>query len=633
LAAAGAVTPPIVAPAHASTNVARAWGLNNDGQLGNGSTENRALPVEVSELQGATAIAGGSRHSLALLTDGTVRAWGENFYGQLGDGTREDSPLPMPVTGVREATAIAAGEDHSLALLKNGTVVSWGQNGSGQLGDGTTTDSDIPVPVSGLSEVTAISAGGSFSLALLKSGAVMAWGEDFYGQLGDGSKVGSDLPVLVSGLSAVTAISAGFRHSLAVLAGGTVMAWGENRYGQLGDGTETERDVPVAVGGLSGVTAVSAGRRQSLALLAKGGVMAWGDNEEGQLGVGSDNGPDQCGSLPSLACSRTPVAVSGLSEVKSISAGVHNLAMRANGTIAAWGENKFGELGDGTSSGPELCGPFAIPCAMSPIEVNEPKAVTGISAGEAHSLTFGLAPPAGPLPELGRCVRVAGGGAYAGASPLCVALSSTHTGHFEWLPGPGVNAGFNDDLGETVLETVGKDRVRCLAGSIEGDYVGAKAAVVNHLRMRGCTDSTTSANCQSSPLEERVIETSTPLEGELGFIRSGAKPSVGWDLRPKPPATLLVSFECGSGAISAAIALEGSVIGRVLPLDSMSSGFKLDFAQTAGRQIPESFEGEARSVLTLTATSLGGANTAERAGLSSLGHRVGEEPLEIKAKV
>jgi alpha-tubulin suppressor-like RCC1 family protein len=632
MAMASILAMPIASSAQASLNVAKAWGLNHHGELGDGTTENSTVPVEVGGLQGVTAVASGTHHSLALLADGTVMAWGENFHGQLGDGTNEDRASPVQVRGLREVTAVAAGEGHSLALLKDGTVMAWGENSYGQLGDGGTANSDLPVAVADLSEVVAISAGGSFSLAVLKDGAVAAWGEGFYGQLGDGNTADSDLPVAVAGLAGVTAISAGFRHGLALLADGTVKSWGANEYGQLGDGTETERALPVAVSGLSGVTAIAAGKNHSLAVVAQGAVMAWGNNEEGQLGVGSHIGPEECGISPLFACSRTPVAVSGLSGVKVISAGAHSLAMRSNGTVMAWGQNKFGQLGDGTSTGPEVCSPFAIPCSTVPVEVSEPKALAGISAGAAHSLAFGPAPPAGPLPELGRCISVASGGAYRGTSPRCIAVSRTHTGHFEWLPGPGSNASFKDDVREPVLETVRKRRVTCLVAVLEGEYTGAKAATVSHLAMRGCTDTTTNASCQSGPVDS-VIDSSVPLESELGFIRSGEKPRVGWELHPKPPSTSLASFACGSGANTAAVTLAGSVIARVLPIDRMSSVFDVGYAESGGYQIPEAFEGSARDVLTLSAAALTGTQTSEQAGLSSIATRTGGEQLEIKAKV
>ena len=129
-----------------------AWGCNDSGQLGNGTTTDSDVPVAVSGLGGVTAIAAGADHSLALLSDGTVMAWGYNGSGQLGNGTTTDSDVPVAVSGLSgTVTAIAGGGTHSLALLSDGTVMAWGRNGSGQLGNGTTTDSHVPVAVSGLS--------------------------------------------------------------------------------------------------------------------------------------------------------------------------------------------------------------------------------------------------------------------------------------------------------------------------------------------------------------------------------------------------------------------------------------------------------------------------------------------------
>jgi alpha-tubulin suppressor-like RCC1 family protein len=117
------------------------------------------------------------------------------------------------------------------------------------------------------------------------SPSVLAWGANQGGQLGDGATERSDVPVGVSGLSGVTAVSGGADFSLALLSDGTVMAWGENGFGELGDGsTEEKSDVPVAVSGLSEVTAIAAGGNHSLALLRNGTVVAWGEGSWGQLG-------------------------------------------------------------------------------------------------------------------------------------------------------------------------------------------------------------------------------------------------------------------------------------------------------------------------------------------------------------
>ncbi len=619
-----------VPTAEAAGNVAFGWGFNEDGELGDGTTEDRAMPIELAGLGSVSAVAAGDHHSLALLPDGSVMAWGENAHGQLGDGGTAGSRSPVPVRGLTEAAMVAAGGRHSLALLRNGDVVAWGDNESGQLGDGTTESSDVPVAVSNLSGVASIAAGGSFSLALLRNGSVRAWGENFFGQLGNRTAQGSDVPVAVSGLEGATAITAGFRHSLALLSGGTVMAWGNNRAGQLGDGSTTGSDVPVAVGSLSGVTAVSAGVGQSLAVVG-GAVMAWGSNERGQLGVGNDIGPELCGALAVFACSRVPVSVGGLAGAATVSAGSHSLALLHDGAVMAWGPNNAGQLGIGSVSGPEVCGVPATPCSTVPVVSHTPDAAVRISAGGEFSLSVDPSPRQ-RLPELGRCVAVAGGGAYGGTTPRCVALSHTHDGHFEWLAGPGARSKLEGTLSEPKFETVGKNRLSCVSGRLEGEYTGPKTAAIDHLRLTGCRASFPSASCQSGVAQEGAIESSVPLEGELGFIVAGERPRVGWAIRPQAPGSYVASFGCGAGTTTTVMTLEGSVIGRVTPIDQMVATFELRYAQSSGKQIPEALEGGVREVLTLVTAPLVGAATTEQVGINSKAALTGEEALEIKAK-
>jgi YD repeat-containing protein len=326
-----------------------AWGNNDSGELGNGTTIRSSTPVPVSGLAEVAAVAGGSDHSLALRTDGTVWAWGYKGLGALGDGTRTDSSTPVPVSGLTEVTAIAAGHSHSLAVRADGTVWAWGSNRLGQLGDGTQSDSSTPVRVAGLSEVVAVSGGGDHSLALRADGTVWAWGYNAYGQLGnptptDGSTANwSTTPLAVSDLSAVTAIAASGYFNLALRTDGTVWAWGYNGFGQLGDGTTTDSWRPVPASGLSEVTAIAAGPAGShaLALRTDGTVWAWGHD-----------GYDQLGYRKTTAAS-PPVAVSGLSGVTAIAAGdQQSLALRVDSTAWQWGATWTGDLGSGTSPTP-----------------------------------------------------------------------------------------------------------------------------------------------------------------------------------------------------------------------------------------------------------------------------------------
>jgi alpha-tubulin suppressor-like RCC1 family protein len=354
------------------------------------------------------ALSSGQYHSLALSSDGTLASWGYNNNGQLGNKTTTNSSLPVAVTTAgtplagKVVAAIAANFGSNLVLCTDGTLASWGYNTFGQLGNSTTTTSLVPVavtiagtPLAGKS-VVSVSAGTQHNLVLCADGTLAAWGYNTYGQLGNNKTTSSSIPVAMTtvgsplaGKSVVSVVAGGF-HSLALCSDGTIATWGHNMYGQLGNNTTTSSSVPVAVTtagtALAGKTviAMAAGYFHSLVLCSDGTLATWGYNSNGQLGNSS------------FIQSTVPVAVSssGLlagKTVVALTAGYFQSEVRcSDGTVATWGYNVYGQLGNNSTTQSSI-----------PVLVNTSTLATGerfmaIAGGQSTYHTLGLV--ATPVP-------------------------------------------------------------------------------------------------------------------------------------------------------------------------------------------------------------------------------------------
>ncbi|MEO5913683.1 MAG: cadherin-like beta sandwich domain-containing protein [Luteolibacter sp.] len=386
------------------------WGFNDYGQLGTPSVSGgKSLePVPVSQagvLAGKTIlhVAAGVDHSLALCSDGKVVAWGKGNNGELGDGSWENHGLPVAVDASgallgKTVVAVAAGNSYSLALCSDGTVVSWGANSDGELGTGVLGYTNVPVAVSVAGAlagktVVAIAAGSGHSLALCSDGKVVAWGVNFFGELGSGTTLGSGVPVAVKTEGAllgktVVGIAAGYSHSLALCSDGVVVAWGENSYGQLGNGSTTNSSVPVVVtadtGALAGRkrVAIGAGSAHSFVVCANGTVAGWGNDADGELG----NNSTVNSSLP--VAMDTSGALAGKIVISATGGANHSLMFCKDGTAAACGVNE-GTLGNSTDVA------SLVPVAISMTgDFSGRKFVSG-AGGRVHSVAVAAAPLSG----------------------------------------------------------------------------------------------------------------------------------------------------------------------------------------------------------------------------------------------
>jgi alpha-tubulin suppressor-like RCC1 family protein len=333
----------------------KCWGANESGELGDGTTVSKSIPVKVIGLGSPiSAVSVNFGHACALTASGGVKCWGGNAYGELGDGTTDNRLSPVDVTGLTSGVmAISTGYGYSCALTADGGVKCWGLNYEGQLGDGTcSAQSTVPVDVVGLaSGVTAISTGTDHACAVLAGGGIKCWGVNSEGQLGDGTYNQRCAPVDVVGLGGGARwVSSGMFATCAVTTGGGAMCWGGNGFGVLGNGTNENSPEPSDVIGLtSGVTTIALGDGNACAVTINGGLKCWGDNGYNQLrfGIGgTSNVP-----IDKLEYPTSVISVSVGSEDICIITGTHQLV--------CWGGNWNGELGNGTTS--TVWSPFNVP--------------------------------------------------------------------------------------------------------------------------------------------------------------------------------------------------------------------------------------------------------------------------------
>jgi len=327
-----------------------------------------------SGAQPVTKIAAGYNHSLFLKSDGSLWAMGDNKdlfgnnCGQLGDGTYNNTNLPELIV-ISNVTAIAAGYYHSLFIKSDGSLWAMGDNAYGQLGDGTYNNTNLPELIVA-SNVTAVAAGAYFSLFLKGDGSLWAMGDNYYGQLGDGTtnndngNYNTNRPEQIVA-SNVTAIAAGQVHSLFLKSDGSLWVMGFNGNGRLGDGgIESSINFPEQIVA-SNVTAIATESGASYNLFLKGDGSLWGmgDNRLGQLGDGTN-----------IDASRPEQIVA--SNVTAIATGAaHSLFLKNDGSLWGMGWNDYwGQLGDGTYNDTNLP------------EMIVAGGVKTISAGEQHTL-------------------------------------------------------------------------------------------------------------------------------------------------------------------------------------------------------------------------------------------------------
>ena len=264
-----------------------AWGGNNSGQVGDGTTENKSAPVQIGTDNDWSDVITSHYSSYALKANGTLWAWGSNGDGQLGDGSTVNVNFPVQIGTDNDWASLSGGYAHVVAIKSNGTAWAWGSNNYGELGDGSTSDSSSPKQVGSSNDWEKIEAGDGYTMALKTDGTMWAWGLNSFGKLGDGSTVNRTLPVQIGTATDWAYISPGWTHTLALKNNGTLWAWGANFSGQLGDGTTINKLEPIQIGFESDWTGVSSGSSCSFAIKSNGTAWSWGYGAAGRLGQGT----------------------------------------------------------------------------------------------------------------------------------------------------------------------------------------------------------------------------------------------------------------------------------------------------------------------------------------------------------
>ncbi len=331
----------------AADGAAWCWGSNNHGQVGDGTKEDRAVPMRVEAPEPFRDVSVFYDTTCATSTTGKVWCWGRNDQGQLGDGTTTDRTGPVLVAGLPEAATVAAGLYHACAAAAEGTVWCWGDGDQGKLGRGSSDDSLVPVQVKNplglpLTGATALALGESFSCALTGDG-VLCWGRGDYGEQGSGKEHDQSFPQLVSGddqgapFGPVEQLHAGFRHACVVRGEGELWCWGHNEYGQAGDPVLHEALLPARVETPGPVTTVGAGGEHTCAALVSGALWCWGRNHCGQIGDGD-----------SMYAVRYPTEVEGARGALEIAARDVHACSRQEDGVRCWGYGHSGRLGNGS---------------------------------------------------------------------------------------------------------------------------------------------------------------------------------------------------------------------------------------------------------------------------------------------
>lgn len=224
------------------------WGGNFSGQLGDGTNIDQNTPTQVgSDTDWKTVAPGMSDHVMVIKNDGSLWGWGWNSDGQLGDGTIEDKNLPLQIGSDTDWKSVFTGMLHTMAIKNDGSLWGWGDNSSGELGDGTFERKVVPTKIGSDKDWKIIFAGEQYTLAIKNDGSLWSWGQNLYGELGNGTTDAKNIPTRIGTDNDWIGVENGYHISFAIKSDHSLWAWGNNFAGQLGDGTTVNKNIPTQI--------------------------------------------------------------------------------------------------------------------------------------------------------------------------------------------------------------------------------------------------------------------------------------------------------------------------------------------------------------------------------------------------
>jgi alpha-tubulin suppressor-like RCC1 family protein len=321
------------------------WGRNNNGQLGIGTSGSTIykVPQRIGTASNWAKIAAGNSHCLAIKNDNTLWAWGRNNDGQIGVGS--SAPMftfPQQIGTDNDWSMVSAGDEYSFAIKNNGTLWAWGDNTNGQLGNTTIDDSTIPIQIGTDNDWVWVSAGTSHTLALKNNGTLWAWGSNSDFKFGVNTPSSSNTPIQIGTDTNWEIVKAARDHSVGLKTGiSNLWVWGGNTSGQHADNTNIGKNSPTEIVSSGKIKTIAKAHQNTIFIKDTDNTL-WtsGGNSSGQLGNGGIDAKN-------VAVNEFSSSTNWLLVDSRVS---HTVAIKSDGTLYTWGANLYGQLGDGSQA-------------------------------------------------------------------------------------------------------------------------------------------------------------------------------------------------------------------------------------------------------------------------------------------